>query len=190
MNLLNIPREIGFFEAAANLAAFGDSREVCSKAAMPMPGGDFPLRTEAACDFLLRFGKRKFLFLSPEIALVDGLARKAGDVCEAFFAVPCDMEAEARERLRANLPKGMTVRLLDEPYFPEGFTPANGILVASGYLGGGRLLALPETYRMAEHYSSFWGKKVFLPYTIRADVARCPGWAELVSVRFDAIWSE
>lgn len=137
--------------------------------------------------WLYSFNKEKYLFLTPEIALIENIKnRKVDD--EAIIVVPCDMELDIKDRLRNNLPTNMSVSLLEEPYFPDEFYPGNGLIVVCGYASGSRTIVLPETYRMIEHYGSFLGKKVFIPY------AHCPGsyhyngWIEVDSGKFNAIW--
>ena len=79
-------------------------------------------------------------------------------------------------------------RLLEEPYFPESFTPANGMIVSFGYMAGERLMALPECYRMTDHYSGFWGRKVFVPYVVREDSTRFGNWMEVNPSKFNGVW--
>ena len=189
MDMQKTVREIGFFETCCNLAEVIGSKEVQEKAGqvMPLPAPDFSDSLADIAGWLAAFGKEKYLFLSPEIALADKLAEKAPDK-EAIFLIPCDMDPEAKERLKGNLPKKMKVSLLEEPYFPEAFYPGNGILVISGYLAGRRMMVLPETYRMIEHYSGFWGKKVFVPYTELDEAVRYDGWMEAGNDRINMVW--
>ena len=50
------------------------------------------------------------------------------------------------------------------------------------------MMVLPETYRMIDHYSGFWGKKVFVPYVELADAVRYDGWMEVGSDKISMIW--
>lgn len=189
MDMLKTVREIGFFENGCNLAEVIGSEDVQAKVGdvMPLP---MPELTESIYDiaeWLTAFGKEKYMFLSPEITLVDKLAECNADK-EAIFLIPCDMDHEVKERLKGNLPKNMKVSLLEEPYFPEAFYPGNGILVVCGYLAGGRMMVLPETYRMIDHYSGFWGKKVFVPYVELTDAVRYEGWMEIGNDKINMIW--
>ena len=190
MDVRKTAREIGLFETALNLAQVSGSAEVAEKAGalMPLPEADIDERTDRIVKWLLGFGKKKYLFLTPEIALIERIAELGGEEAEAIIAVPCDMEAEARERLRNNLPRGIAVTVLEEPYFPSSFFPENGIIVVCGYSGGGRAMILPDTYRMAEHYSGFLGKKVFVPYAELSSASRYDGWMELGRQRIDKRW--
>lgn len=189
MDMLKTVREIGFFETGNNLVEVLSSADVQAKAGevMPLPGKELTENTSRIADWLAAFGKHKYMLFTPEIHLIDYLA-KNGAENEAIILVPCDMEKEIKDRLSVNLPKGMRVSLLEEPYFPEEFYPGNGLVVACGYMAGGRLMVLPETYRMIDHYSGFLGKKVFVPYVELEDAVRYEGWMEVSRDRFNTVW--
>lgn len=189
MDMLKTVREIGFFETGCNLAKVINSKDVQTKAGtiMPLPDPALADSISDIVEWLVTFGKEKYMFLSPEISIVDELAVKNPND-EAIILIPCDMEQEVKERLKGNVPKSMKVSLLEEPYFPELFYPGNGILIICGYLAGGRMMVLPETYRMMDHYSGFWGKKVFVPYVELSDAVRYEGWMEIGSDKVSVIW--
>lgn len=189
MDMLKTVREIGFFETGCNLVEVIDSKDVQAKAGVVMPLPDPALADSISdiAEWLAAFGKAKYMFLSPEISIVDKLAER-NPKNEAIMLIPCDMDQEIKERLRGNIPKSMKVSLLEEPYFPEDIYPGNGILVICGYLAGGRMMVLPETYRMIDHYSGFWGKKVFVPYVELTDAVRYDGWMEVRSDKISMIW--
>lgn len=189
MDILKTVREIGFFETGCNLVEVINSKDVQVKAGAVMPLPD-PTLTDSILDiaeWLAAFGKKKYMFLSPEIAIIDKLADRTPDN-EAIILIPCDMGQEVRNRLGGNIPKVMNVSLLEEPYFPEAFYPGNGIMVICGYLAGGRMMVLPETYRMFDHYCGFWGKKVFVPYVELSDAVRYDGWMEVRDDKISLVW--
>lgn len=190
MDMQKTAREIGLFETAVNLAKVSDSADVIQKvgASMPLPGEDIVDRVEQLAKWLLDFDKIKYMFLTPEIALIEEMAKLPSKNIEVIIAVPCDLEQEAKERLNHNLPRGITVSILEEPYFPQSFFPGNGMMVISGYLGGDRAMVLPDTYRMVEHYNAFLGKKVFVPYRELDAAIRYEGWIEISPQRFSAKW--
>lgn len=183
-------REIGLFETAVNLAKVGNSADVIQKVgiSMPLPNEDIRDRVGQVAKWLLSFGKSKYMFLTPEIALIEEIEKQNDSKTEVIIAVPCDLEQEAKERLNNNLPYGVVVTVLEEPYFPQSFFPGNGIMVISGYLGGDRAMVLPDTYRMVEHYSGFLGKKVFVPYRELDAATRYGGWMEISQQRLSAKW--
>ena len=189
MDMLKTVREIGFFETCNNLVEVLSSADIQTKVSevMPLPDEVLIENTLNIAEWLTAFGKQKYMLLTPEIYLVDCLA-KHGSQQEALMLVPSDMEMEIKERLSANLPRSMCVSLIDEPYFPDAFYPGNGILVVCGYTAGGRLMVLPETYRMLDHYSGFLGKKVFIPYVELDDAVRYEGWMEVNRDRFNTVW--
>ena len=85
-------------------------------------------------------------------------------------------------------PAALRYTILEEPYFPQSFFPGNGLMVICGYAAGNRPMVLPDTYRMAEHYSGFLGKKVFVPYKELENAARYDGWLEMNQQRFTTKW--
>lgn len=189
MDMLKTVREIGFFETSSNLVNVIDSCDIQAKVGniMPLPTAEFVEKIPKIAEWLTSFGKDRYLFFTPEIALVDKLAEQ-NRTSEAIILVPCDMDTEVKERLKGNLPKTMNVSLLAEPYFPGGFYPGNGLLIICGYLAGGRMMVLPETYRMIEHYSGFLGKKVFVPYVELHDSVRYDGWMEVGNDKINLVW--
>lgn len=191
MDAIKTSREIGFFLAGDNLMPVLDSNEVRVKVGdmMPLPDESFQGKTDRAADWLTQFGKTKYLFFSPEIALIERLPA-CKDKTESIILIPSDMDEEIYGRIQDNLPSNMKVNLLKEPFFPKEFFPSNGIIVVSGYLAGGRLMVLPETYRMINHYSDFMGKMVFLPYVILSDSIRYSSWIEAEPGKFNEIWGD
>ena len=190
MELLKLAQEIGFFELGINLTNVLNSEAIWSKAGavMPLPEVDLLNEIERIAGWLASFGKSKYMFLTPELALIEHLAALY-PWQEAIMVVSSGMESDIRARLWNNLPKHMRTSLLDEPFFPNEFYPQNGIIVACGYLAGGRAMVLPETYRMIDHYvGGFYGKKVFVPYTELAEGARYGGWLEVAADKFNQIW--
>lgn len=190
MDIQKTVREIGLFETAINVAKVSNSADVVQKVGMtmPLPNKDIGVRVKQVAKWLCDFNKNKYMFLTPEIALFEEMSKLDNTHMEIIIAIPCDLEQEAKERLKNNLPHGITVTVLEEPYFPQSFFPRNGILVICGYLGRNRALVLPDTYRMVEHYSGFLGKKVFVPYKELDSASRYDGWMEINQQRINAKW--
>lgn len=190
MDIQKTAREIGLFETAINLAKVSNSADVIQKVgtSMPLPNEDIGIRVKQVAKWLCDFNKNKYMFLTPEITLFEEMSKLTDTHMEIIIATPCDLEQETKERLKNNLPRGITVTVLEEPYFPQSFFPKNGMLVICGYLGGNRALVLPDTYRMVEHYSGFLGKKVFVPYKELDTASRYDGWMEINHQRLSAKW--
>lgn len=190
MDMQRTARDIGLFETAVNLAKVCKSADVIQKVggSMPLSDEDISGRTVQAAKWLCGYGKKKYFFLTPEIALIDAMGAVADKDTEIILAVPCDLENEAKERLYNNLPRNMTVTMLEESYFPQDFFPGNGIMVVCGYSGNDRVMVMPDTYRMVEHYSGFLGRKVFLPYREMDTAARFDGWMEVGQQRLSDKW--
>ena len=192
MDLLKLTREIGFFETSRNLSHVLDSNAVRTKTeiAMPLPEPWIANSIQQIAVWLTSFGKTKYLFLTPEIALIEEIAALCPQA-EATIVVPSDMGEEIRARLRNNLPNCMKTSLLEEPFFPKDFYPGNGLITACGFLAGGRTMVLSETYRLVGHYvGGFYGKKVFVPYAEQTDNARYPEWLEVSANKFSYLWRD
>lgn len=190
MDMRKTAREIGFFETAFNLSKFHDSADIFQKvgASMPLPDESIANRIHNVAEWLIGFGKRKLMFLTPEIALVEEISKQSVRETEVIFVIPCDLDVETKERLKNNLPRGIEITILEEPFFPQGFLPENGLMIACGYSASDRAMVLPDTYRMLDHYSGFHGKKVFVPYTEIDIAARYDGWIEVSQQKLCKKW--
>lgn len=190
MDVRKTAREIGLFETGINLARVLGSPDVLAKVdlSMPLPDEDIADSVPQIAAWLRGFGKRKYLFLTPEIALIEEMAKLGQPQEEVTLVLPWDLEPDAKERLRNNLPRGIWVTVLEEPNFPQSFFPGNGMMVVCGYSACGRPMVLTDTYRMLEHYSGFLGRKVFLPYRELDTAARYEGWMEVCQNRLSTEW--
>lgn len=162
MNVLRTAEEIGLVQVGLNVVELLSSEELRNKvgAVMPLPSIKLKDNVEKMVAWIAELGKSKLMFLTPEIALFDIIPKYIADA-EVIVLVPCSMDDEVKGRLAENIPANVTASLLNEPYFPDEFIPSNGVIVACGYMANGRLMVLPETYRMIEHYKDFYGKFVF-----------------------------
>lgn len=190
MDMRKTAEEIGLFETAVNLSKVSGSEEVICRVGdlMPLPDTDITERVTKIAKWLCDFGKEKYMFFAPEIALIDKMGKMADRKVEIIIVLPFNMESEAKERVKNNLPRGMKIHVLEEPNFIDDFYPGNGMFVISGYTGGGREMILMDTYRMVEHYSAFYGKKVFVPYAELKSALRYDGWMEIKQTRFSEEW--
>lgn len=100
MDAIKTVREIGTFMANENIAAVLASEDVRAKvgAVMPLPGINFNESINKVADWLSSFGKCKYLFFSPEIALIERLSG-CENKTESIIMVPCDMDQEVKSRL-------------------------------------------------------------------------------------------
>ena len=190
MDIKKTAREIGFFETALNAETVGITDTLREKVGntFPLPSGDTRSTCDSVAHWLISFNKQKYLFLTPEIALIEAMASGTDRNLEAIIMIPCDMDPEAEELLLNNLPRSMKVYTLKEPYFLDDFLPINGMIVACGHAAGDHLMVLPETYRMVEHYGNFMGQQVFVPYVTTAPANRYEGWIETSNEHFNMNW--
>ena len=189
MDIREIVKEVGYFETSLNLLPVMDSREAKERISgdMPMPFEDIEERIKGFAKKIAEKGKKKIFLLTPEIALIERLTEYPQNIESVLIALPSDMEDDMRERIERNLLKTIDVQLIREPFFPENFSPKNGIIAVSGFLTGGRLMVSKEVYRMAEHYGGFLGQTVFLPYAELESTERYEGWLEISPGIFNEI---
>lgn len=189
MNLQKIFREMGLFETVQNLSKVMNSQEVIDKVGgyAPLPPKSIVNTIQEASKWLIDLNKQKYMFLSPEIALIEEMSQYANEATETIIVIPADLEVDIKDRLQKNLSKKIKIELLEESFFPQQFLPSNAVIVASGYLGNGRMFVLPDTYRMLEHYSGFYGDKVFIPYVELDTAQRYKEWMELSLSSIDKV---
>ena len=190
MDILKTVREIGCFETGYNIIQVMSNCAIPEKInkSMPLPDDSFVESLENLSHWLASLGKNKFLFLNPEIAVIERFSGNAPPDTEAIIIVPDDMDNEMRERLSVNLPQIINVSTLPEPFFPNAFYPSNGVVIASGYLANNRPMVLPETYRLIDHYWGFKGKRIFIPYVTIPTPIPYDEWIEIDARKFSMIW--
>lgn len=91
--------EIGCFELGANLSKVASSSEVQEGMghSMPLPPYKMKDSIKNAAKWLLEFNKKKYMFILPEIALIEEMANQMKYECEAMIVIPCGTDAETEE---------------------------------------------------------------------------------------------
>ena len=165
MDVRKTAREIGLFETGINLARVLDSPDVLAKVdlSMPLPDADIADSVPQIAAWLRGFGKRKYLFLTPEIALMEELAKLGDPQEEVILVIPHDLEADAKERIRNNLPRGIRVTALEEPDFPQSVFPSDSLMVVCGYSACGRPMSSRTPIGCWSTTADFWAGKSFSP---------------------------
>lgn len=186
MNISDDILRVGLFQVAENLskAAVGSNP---MDVAMPMPGEDISPRMEAVVDYMLQSGKKKFLLLSPEVALLDALKEHETNGLRFFIAIPADIPESISDQIRSNVPDDLDIQFVENLYIPGGFLPENGVVLTFGYLAKGYLMVRPEAYHMNKIHGSFPGQKVFVPYTELDNFVQPENWMRIRSDIFNEI---
>ena len=189
MNIREIVKEVGYFETSLNLLPALGSADAAERIAadMPLPSADIGERIEAYAKGIAEKGKKKIFLLTPEIALIEKLAEYPENIESVLIVLPSDMDPEMCERIGKNLLKTVDIQLIREPFFPEDFSPKNGVIAVSGFLAGGRTMVSREVYRMTEHYGGFLGQKLFLPYADQQKTGKYDGWLEISHRKFHEV---
>lgn len=196
-DLRKTAREIGVMQQAVNLWEQRDSNEVLNASFdyLPMPSGDMDSRVERIATWLLGFRKNYYLFLTPEIAVVEEMLKQAPDNAKPkmFFVLPPKMDPDTEARIRNNLPKSRKyhpVDVLTEHSSLDYFFPRNTMMVVCGYLGRDHMMILDDdVYRLTvQHCSSFNGRKAFIPYVELEEAIHYEGWMELSREKINTLW--
>mgnify|MGYP000096200921 CR=1 FL=1 len=89
MDVKKASEAIGFFELAGHLTKVRDSKEAVRKAGadMPLPEGDVQERIQRAASWLLGFDKDKYMFLVPEIALMEEMGKQSSKEIETILTI-------------------------------------------------------------------------------------------------------
>lgn len=192
MDILKTAREIGFYETAINVQKVGVTETLREKVgtSFPLPPEDVMEDCTKIAKWLLSFNKSKYMFTSPEIALIEEMAKYAGSGrnFEVGIIIPNGMEAEIAERLHNNLPANVKISLLEAPYCWHDFRPDNGMVVTVGYLGREHVMVLFETQCVLGYIRGFMGCKVFIPYAEESVAERYEGWIETNASQFKEMW--
>lgn len=190
MDMMKTMQEIGHIQLGMNLAEVSDSCEIIWEVgtSMPMPDPDIANRVPDIVENIRSFRKNKYLFLSPEIALIQELGNQADPREEVFITIPGDLDADMQERIRNNIPRNIKVTVLSEYEPLPGFYPGNSMIVICGYAAGGRLMVTPETYRLVGRYSEFFIRKVFIPYREMEITEHYDNWMEISQDNLSVMW--
>jgi hypothetical protein len=187
-------RGMGLIDLGIICDKFRDSLDVRRdvEAFMPFPDTHMSPRVKMQADHLCDLNKQKYMILGPEFSLIEEMAKNSrAKEIEIIVTLPVSLEDEDRERICNNIPHGVHVEVLSETFFPKSFFPKNGVIVVPGYMSASRAMVMSETYRMVEHYSGFWGKRIFVPYRVLDEACRYPGWWQIdqfgVSDRWEVI---
>lgn len=190
MDIRETMKEIGQIQLLVNLAGVCDSSEIIEEVgtSMPMPDPDITARVPEIVERLRGYCKNKYLFLTPEIALIEELGSQADPREEVFITIPGDLDPDIQERIRNNVPHNIKVTVLSEYEPLPGFYPGNSMIVICGYAAGGRLMVTPETYRLVGRYSEFFIRKVFIPYRELEIAEHYDDWMEISQDNLSVIW--
>lgn len=189
MNISNDILCVGLFQVAQNLseASAGVQHIDATEVAMPMPGADIAPRIEAVVDYMLQSGKKKFLLLSPEVAILSALEGRETSGLRFFIALPADMPESIFNQIRSNVPDGLDIQFVENLYVPGAFLPENGVVLTFGYMAKDYLMVRPEAYHMNKIHGSFPGQKVFVPYIELDNFVQPENWMRIRADIFNEI---
>lgn len=191
MKIMKTVREIGLFEEAINLSEVLGSNGIAEKvgAEMPLPSTDIREDVKEIASWLLAFNKKRYVFLTPEIALIEEMANQTDRSIEAIIIAPSDMDDESRERINNNMPRfdSVLVTIIEEYSFGMIY-PSEAMFVTCGYECGGRMIVMTDTERLVQRNACFNGKIAFIPYVSISMYYRCNGWIEVRTSKMTDRW--
>ena len=177
-NIRSNTAETGVVETLANLHRYSDIPEIIEKAELylPIPQKEDTPDADSIANSLSALGKSRMLFLTPEIAVVEKLA-KYGTVKQIVVCLPSSYDEDTCQRIAANMPQGVEISFIRENEIPHNFVPSRDAIVAFGFYDNGRGLILSSNYRMMERYKAFYGSRVLVNCGRQVSACRPVGWA-------------
>ena len=160
MNILSTINEIGILETLSVVSKSPEC-EADFASYIPLVNNEFIERRICfLTDSIIATGKKILFIMSPEIAILEQLAR-CGWKGKVIIAISSDLDEESKERIHANIPYGISTEFVDEGTCPETFRPDNGVIVCTGLvIGEYRQYIMPSSCRMLSLYKVFQGQKL------------------------------
>ena len=160
MNILSTITEIGILET---MRVVSQNHDCHSKVSFYLPlvrNDEIENHIQFLSGVIVGTLKESVFLLSPEIALLEGLAAAHWDGT-ALLAIPSDLDIDSKERIYANTPDGVKTIFIDEGDYPIAFRPDNGIIICTGIVTDGyRQYILPSSCRMMSLYKVFQGDRL------------------------------
>lgn len=184
-NIKNNLIETGVLETSLILSKYQDA-EILDKAAMYLPATDMDLdkRAEEIKEVLLNLKRDKVMFLTPEIAFLEKIHND--NFKEIIICLPSDYDADTYDRIAANIPNHLDVKLITDNEIDNSFFSSNAAIIAFGFadFSGDRAWILNTNYRMMERFRSFFGYKILASYGDNMSGIRPVGWAPINTYDF------
>lgn len=177
--------ETGVVETLCVLHNHANSSEVMNDASLhlPIPEDNTHDKIVGIVDSLAKLNKKKLLFLTPEIAIIERF-NTVECVEEIIVCLPSDYDEETYERIFNNKPVGVKITFIKENEVPLDFTGNNAAIVAFGFCDAERALVLNSNYRMMERYKAFYGCKILVSCGNHMSNARPIGWTPVNTYEF------
>ena len=166
MNIRSHYEEIGLLETVRLLEKHRDDPDLMAECTewLPAVQGGLARRLSDIAEEIRRLGKKKLLLLTPELALLEELAKDSGGIEEIYLEIASETDGESAKRIGENIPDGLSVRLLEEFRFLPDFRPDNAMIAAVGCESRGRMILPKTSYRIMTLYRSFYGVRALISY--------------------------
>lgn len=164
MRLSSAINEVGILEIYSKIEVYRNCEKVLIDASEHLPiSSEIHVldKIADAVDMLISINKEILFFLTPELILLEELARRRWGG-QAICCFSRDMDHEAKERIINNTPDGINIQFLIEGSFPDNFKPTNGAIIAIGVGSANWSMILKSNYRMMALYKEFCGRKILI----------------------------
>ena len=184
--------ETGIVETLCVLHNHASDPEIMIDASfhLPVPKDDIHNKLNSIVESLAGLKKKKLLFLTPEIAVIERLDT-IECIEEVIICLPSDYEEDTYERIFNNKPivfdgKPVDIKItfIKENEVPLDFTGNNAAIVVFGFCDDERALILNYNYRMMERYKAFYGYKILVSCGNHMSSARPVNWTPINTHEF------
>lgn len=177
-NIKQIVQEIGLVEINEVVSRYNNDDNLMDALAgyVPIPVSECIFSAEAIASALNNFNKEKLMILTPEIAVIEALAKQDTCIKSIYVCVPSDMDEESIDRITKNVPDGIEVSFFREGEFIRSFNSLNGAIVSFGYCDDSNAIILRSNYKMMDQYKSFHGRKILVSCAEGLSNERPIGW--------------
>lgn len=177
--------ETGIVETLCVLHNHASNSEIMNDASLhlPIPEDNIHKKIVGIVNSLAGLNKKRLLFLSPEIAIIEKL-NVFECIEEIIVCLPSDYDEYTYERIFNNQPAGIKITFIKENEVPLDFTGNNAAIVTFGFCDIERALILNYNYRMMERYKAFYGYKILVSCGNHMSNARPIGWTPVNTYEF------
>lgn len=182
MNLADIIDEIGIYEISIHINKYISDNELINNVSKYIPISNNLYTMNSVEDVVLKIlslRKKNIMFLSNEIAILEGLMKYKDYFDNIIVVLSNSLNNEQRLNIIRNSPNNKYIKYINELEFPSLMKPKNSAIISFGYNDGNKCLINRKNYRTLEIYKEFLGEKIFLSLLNEKLVERPKNWISI-----------
>lgn len=182
MNLADIIDEIGIYEISIHINKYISDNELINNVSKYIPISNNLYTMNSVEDVVLKIlslRKKNIMFLSNEIAILEGLMKYKDYFDNIIVVLSNSLNNEQRSNIIRNSPNNKYIKYINELEFPSLMKPKNSAIISFGYNDGNKCLINRKNYRTLEIYKEFLGEKIFLSLLNEKIVERPKNWISI-----------